>query len=78
MLMTALKVTRINHVKELCARKGWSKQIALREIIYHGNVTRNTAEKAYNGDTDLSLDTVEKLAALLGATKEEVLESRFK
>ena len=78
MLMTATKITRINHVRQLCDKRGWDRKTALREITYHANVTRPTAERAYNGETELELDTIEKLAALFGVTKEEVLESRFK
>ncbi len=71
-------IKRVNHVQELSRKQGWKdRKTALREIIYLANLTRPTAEKAYDGDTDLSMDTVEKLAALFNVTKEQVLESKI-
>lgn len=76
--MTEKKITRINHVRQLCDKRGWDRLTALREITYHAFVTRVTAERAYNGSTELKLDTVEKLAALFGVTPQDVLETRFR
>lgn len=71
------EITRINHIKSLCKRKGWDRKTFVREAIYHAILSRPTAEKAYDGDTDLSMDTVERIARLFGVQKDEVLESKF-
>lgn len=79
MLTMTSKIVRVNHVKELCKRMGWvDRRTAIRELVYNANVTIPTAIKAYDGNTDLGIDTVERLALVFGVTKEEVLESRYR
>jgi hypothetical protein len=73
--MQIKKIKRINHVAELCKQRGWSKQQFIREGMYHTLISDTTLEKAYRGDTDLSMDVTEQLAKLFNVTKDEVLES---
>jgi hypothetical protein len=73
--MLAIKIERINHVAALCKKKGWNKTRFVKEAIYHTDYSDTTLEKAYAGDTDLSMGLVEQLAKLFDVTKDEVLES---
>jgi hypothetical protein len=75
MLATNIKIKRINHVAELCKKKGWNKTRFVKEAVYHTDFSDTTLEKAFAGETDLSMGLVEQLAWLFGVTKEEVLES---
>jgi hypothetical protein len=43
--------------------------------MYHTTVSQRTAERAFDGETELSMDTVEQLARLFDVSKDEVLES---
>jgi hypothetical protein len=74
-MIATLNIKRINHVKELAKKKGWSKQQFIREGMYHTLISDRTLEKVYDGETELSLDVVERLAKLFNVTKDEVLES---
>jgi hypothetical protein len=74
-MVATLNIKRINHVAALCKKKGWSKQQFIREAMYHTLISDTTLEKAYAGETDLSMDTTEQLAKLFNVTKDEVLES---
>jgi len=73
--MLDTKIERINHVAALCKKKNWTKNQFVREGMYHTNISDTTLEKAFAGETDLSMDTVEQLAKLFDVTKDEVLES---
>lgn len=75
MLATIKKIKRINHVAELCKKKGWSKQQFIREAMYHTLISDRTLEKVYNGAEQMDLDTLEHLAKLFNVGKDEVLES---
>jgi hypothetical protein len=75
MLATNIKIKRINHVAELCKKKGWSKIRFVKEAVYHTDYSDTTLEKAFAGETDLSMGLVEQLAMLFDVTKDEVLES---
>ena len=75
MLATIKKIKRINHVAKLCGKKGWGKQQFVREAMYHTLISDRTLEKAYEGETDLSLETIEQLAKLFDVSKDEVLQS---
>ena len=75
--MEYLMTKRINHVAQLCKKRGWSKKQFLKEAIYHTNVSNRTLEKAYSGETELSIDTVEQLAKLFKVSKDDILESVF-
>lgn len=70
-------IKRINHVAALCKKKGWSKGRFVREAIYHTEVSQRTAERAFDGELDLSMATVEQLAMLFDVGKDDVLESVF-
>jgi hypothetical protein len=74
-MVANLNIKRINHVSALCKKKGWSKNQFIREAMYHTLVSDRTLEKAYEGETELSMDTVEQLAKLFNVSKDEVLES---
>ena len=71
-------IKRINHVAKLCKKNSLSRADWLREAQYHLRLARNTALKAYDGDTDLSLDVVEKIAFYFEVSKDEVLETVIK
>jgi len=70
-----INIKRINHIAELCKKKGWNKVRFVREATYHTHISDTTLEKAYDGETDLSMLTVERLAKLFNVTKDEILES---
>ena len=70
-----IDIKRINHVAELCKKKGWTKIRFVREAEYHTHISDTTLEKAYDGETDLSMLTVERLAKLFNVTKDDILES---
>ncbi len=72
------KITRKNHVARLCKSHGLDRNGFVREAMYHLGFARNTAIKAYNGDTDLSMEVVEKIAVYFEVTKDEVLETVMK
>lgn len=74
-MVATLNIKRINHVAALCKKKGWSKTRFVREAMYHTTYSDTTLEKAFAGDTDLSMGLVEQLAKLFNVTKDEVLES---
>jgi transcriptional regulator with XRE-family HTH domain len=74
-MLKEMTIKRINHVPELCKKKGWSKSRFVREAMYHTPISDTTLEKAFSGETDLSLDTVEQLAKLFNVMKDEILES---
>jgi hypothetical protein len=72
-----MAITRINHIPELCKKKKLAKKDFLHEAGYITRLSRPTLEKAFNGDTDLDYDTVERLAWFFDVPLNEVLESRF-
>jgi Cro/C1-type helix-turn-helix DNA-binding protein len=76
-MLAEMKIKRINHIASLCKKKGWTKNQFIREAMYHTPISDTTLEKAYGGETDLSMDTVEQLAKLFKVGKDEILESIF-
>jgi Cro/C1-type helix-turn-helix DNA-binding protein len=68
-------IQRINHVERLCRDNKWDKKRFMKEAVYHTDISDTTLEKAYAGETDLSMNVVEQLAKLFDVTKDEVLES---
>ena len=76
-MLATMKIKRKNHVAALCDKKGWGKQQFIREAMYHTLISDRTLEKAFDGETELSLDTIEQLARLFKVTKDEVLESIY-
>ena len=71
------KVVRINKVAKLADAKGWNKTRFLVEAQYHTGISRNTLDKAYDGETDLSIETVAKLAQFFGVQFKDVLEIKL-
>lgn len=74
-MVVNLNIKRVNHVAALAKKKGWNKNQFVREAMYQVEVSQRTAERAFDGELDLSMDTVERLAWMFGVTKEDVLES---
>lgn len=72
---TKEKIERINHVATLCKKKGWDKDMFIREGMHKTTCSFRTLFRAYDGETELSMDTVEQLAKFFNVTKDEVLES---
>lgn len=72
---TQEEIKRINHVKELCKKEGWDKDMFIRQGMANTKCSFRTLFRAYDGETELSMDTVEQLARLFDVTKDEVLES---
>lgn len=72
------RIERKNHVKELCKKHDLDRAGWLREAMYHLQLARNTALKAYDGETDLSLDVIERIAVFFDVSKDEVLETVIK
>ena len=71
-------IKRVNHVARLCSKRNLNRAGWLREAQYYLKLARNTALKAYDGDTDLSLDVVERIAIYFHVTKDDVLETVIK
>jgi uncharacterized protein (DUF2384 family) len=74
-MIVDLNIKRINHVAKLCKKKTWNKSQFVREAVYQVGISQRTAERAFDGELELSMETVERLAKLFNVTKEEVLES---
>jgi hypothetical protein len=74
-MLADTKIKRINHVAALCKKRGWNKDRFVRETFYHTNISQRTAERAFDGEIELSMTTVEQLAKLFDVSKDEVLES---
>jgi hypothetical protein len=70
-----LGITRKNHVKKLCKGKDWNRSRFVREAFYQVGLSPRTAERAFDGELDLSMETVERIAKMFDVTKEQVLES---
>ena len=70
-------IKRINHVKALCKSEGWDKDMFIRQGMANTTCSFRTLFRAYDGETVLSMETVEQLAWLFKVTKEDVLESKF-
>jgi len=68
-------IERINHVAELCKGRGWDKDKFIREGMHKTTCSFRTLFRAYDGEKELSMDTVEQLAKLFNVTKDEILES---
>lgn len=67
---------KINKVSDLCRKRGWDRKRFIKEAEYHAGISRPTAEKAYDGETDLSMDTVIALAKMFKVDFDEVMEIR--
>lgn len=76
-MLKTMEIKRINHVAALCKKKDWSKHKFIKEAQYQVELSQRTAERAFDGELELSMDTVERIAKLLKVTKDEVLESIF-
>lgn len=74
-MLKELTIKRVNHVSQLCKDKGWSKDKFLREGMYRTSCSARTLDRAYEGELELSMDTVEQIARLFDVSKDEVLES---
>jgi hypothetical protein len=74
-MLVELNITRKNHVKKLCKGKDWNRARFVREAFYQVGLSPRTAERAFDGELELSMETVERIAKLFDVTKEEVLES---
>jgi hypothetical protein len=74
MIMTEM---RLNHVAKLAKVRGWDRAAFMKEAGYHTNISRVTLQKAYDGATDLSLDTVIELAKFFGVQFKDVLEIKL-
>jgi ATP-dependent protease HslVU (ClpYQ) peptidase subunit len=70
-----VEIKRLNHVKALCKKKGWDKDLFIRQGMAGTTCSFRTLFRAFDGEKELSMDTVEQLAKLFNVTKDEVLES---
>lgn len=71
------KEVRINKVARLADAMGWSRPKFLIEAQYHTGMSRTTLQKAYDGATDLDIDTVVSLAKFFGVQFKDVLEIKL-
>lgn len=69
------EIERINHVKDLCKKKGWDKDMFIRQGMAGTTCSFRTLFRAYDGETVLSMETVEQIAKLFNVGKDDVLES---
>jgi transcriptional regulator with XRE-family HTH domain len=78
MVMTEQKKEiRINKVAKLAEGKGLTRPRFLIEAQYKTGISRTTLSKAYNGETDLDIETVIKLAQFFGVQFKDVLEIKL-
>jgi DNA-binding phage protein len=70
------KATITNHVAELAGKKGYNKSKFLAAAEHLTGISRNTLQKAYEGSTELSIETVIGLAQFFGVQFKDVLEIR--
>lgn len=68
-------IRRINHVRALCKKAGWDKDMFIRQGMAGTTCSFRTLFRAYDGETILSMETVEQLAKLFNVKKDQVLES---
>lgn len=68
------KTVRKNYVPKILKEIGWDQDKFLREAYYHERIARNTALKVFKGETDIELDTVEKVCVLLKRPLSQVFE----
>jgi DNA-binding phage protein len=71
------KATITNHVAELAAKKGYNKSKFLAAAEHLTGISRNTLQKAYEGSTELSIETVIGLAQFFGVQFKDVLEIKL-
>lgn len=71
------KEIRINKIAKLADAQGWSRPKFLIEAQYRTGISRTTLSKAYDGATDLSLETVVSLAKFFNVQIKDVLEIRL-
>jgi hypothetical protein len=74
-MVVDLNIKRKNHVKQLCKAVDWNRSRFVREAFYQVGLSPRTAERAFDGELDLSMETVERLAKMFNVTKDEILES---
>jgi len=70
-----IEIKRINHVAKLCKAMEWDKNTFIREGMHKTTCSFRTLFRAYDGEKELSMDTVEQLAKLFNVGKDEILES---
>lgn len=71
-----MSIVRINHVPQIIKKRGMTRSQFIKEAQYHADISWPTAAKIADGETDIQLDTLERLAAWLGLSKDDILESR--
>ena len=76
-MITSENIARVNHVQKLAKRAGLNRAQFIREVLYRLHFSRGTAEKVFDGATDLDLSVVEKLALFFEVGKDDVLESKL-
>lgn len=70
-----MEVKLSSHVRRLCDAKGWDVNAFIGFMRAKAGIGEITARKIYNGDTGLRIDTVAKVALLLGYTSiDDVIE----
>lgn len=70
-----MEVKLSSHVRRLCDSKGWDLNDFIGFMRAKAKIGEITARKIYNGDTNLRVDTVAKVALLLGHTSiDDVIE----
>jgi DNA-binding XRE family transcriptional regulator len=66
-----------SHVAELAEKRGYNKSKFLAAAEHLTGISRNTLIKAYDGATDLDIQTVIKLAQFFGVQFKDVLEIKL-
>ncbi len=72
-----MQITRISRVPNLIKAHKMDWKTFKKEASYKAELSEPTLSKAWNGDTDLTLETWEKLAQFFGVTLDEVLEIKY-
>jgi DNA-binding XRE family transcriptional regulator len=76
-VMVESKAKITNHVAELAEKRGYKKSKFLAAAEDQTGISRTTLSKAYDGATDLSIETVISLARFFGVQFKDILEIRL-
>ena len=71
-----MRITRINHTPKIIKKLGWSRTKFIREAQYKAELSWPAAAKFADGRTDVNLESLERIAAMLNVGKDDVLETK--
>ena len=73
-----VEIKRVNHFPDIMKQNGWDREEAIRQSMYHARLSWPSAAKWADGETDVDLITLERMAAWLKLGKDDLLETKLK